>query len=106
VIGSLRQRLAIERMSRLPDGSGGALASWTVVATVWGAIQGLQGSEDFAADAVQSEARHRIIVRYRDDIGPADRFRFDDRVFEIVSAADPDGRKRRLVCTCIEKDVA
>jgi SPP1 family predicted phage head-tail adaptor len=106
VIGWLRHRLAIERMSRSADGSGGAVASWAVIATAWGAIEALQGGEDFAADAVQGEARYRITMRYREDIGPADRLRFDERVFEIVSAADPDGRKRRLMCTCIEKDVA
>lgn len=106
MIGSLRQRLTIERMSRSPDGSGGAAASWTVVATVWGAIEALPGSEGFAADAVEGEARHRITIRYREDIGPADRFRFDERVFEIVSVADPDGRKRRLLCTCAGKDLA
>jgi SPP1 family predicted phage head-tail adaptor len=106
VIGSLRHRLVIERMSRSADGSGGALASWTALATAWGGIEALPGSEDFTEDAVSGEARYRITMRYREDIGPADRLRFDERVFEIVSAADPDGRKRRLMCTCIEKDVA
>jgi SPP1 family predicted phage head-tail adaptor len=106
VIGLLRHRLAIERMSRSPDGSGGAAASWTVVATVWGAIESLPGSENVEADAVQGETRRRITIRYRDDVGAADRFRSEERVFVIVSVVDPDGRRRRLVCGCIEKDLA
>src|SRR5205823_2774651 len=86
-----------------PIGFGRRLAA---AATIWGAIEALSGRETEASDAVKAEITHRITIRHRDDVGPAKRLRFCARVFEVVSAADPEGSRRLLVCRCIERDLA
>jgi len=104
--GRLRHRLFLQRAATADDGSGGFTTAWVELAAFWGAIETISGRETAGSDAVKAEATHRIVIRYRDDVGPAKRLRFYARVFEIISAADPDGRRRRLVCQCVERDLA
>ena len=106
VVGRLRHRLTLEQAMTMEDGSGGFAIGWAEVATIWGAIETLSGRETEASDAIKAEATHRITIRHRDDAGPAKRLRFYARMFEITSAADPDGSRRLLVCHCIERDLA
>ena len=105
-VGRLRHRLTLEQAVTAEDGSGGFSTDWADVATIWGAIETLSGRETEASDAVRAEATHRITIRHRDDVGPAKRLRFYARVFEIVSAADPESSRLLLVCRCIERDLA
>ena len=100
--GRLRHRLVLEEAVSEEDGSGGFTVSWTEAAVVWGRIEAVSGRETFARDRVKSEASHRITIRHRDDVGPAKRFRFKTRVFEIASVLDPDESRRMLVCQCVE----
>jgi SPP1 family predicted phage head-tail adaptor len=103
--GRLRHRLTLEQAVTSEDGSGGYATEWLAVASLWGAIETISGREWAESDAVKSEATHRIAIRHRDDIGPSMRLRFYGRVFDIESLADPDGRRRHLLCRCVEKGV-
>jgi SPP1 family predicted phage head-tail adaptor len=104
--GKLRHRLTLEQAATEADGSGGFATSWAEVATLWGAIEAIGGREFGMADTIKGEATHRITIRYRGGVGPAQRFTSEERVFEIRSVIDPDGRRRRLVCLCVERDLA
>lgn len=67
--------------------------SFATVTQLWGSLSGLTGIE---SPAIQARADHRIRFRYRSDLTPRDRLQMGDRVFEITSVVDPDGRRRML----------
>lgn len=104
-IGQLTRRVVLEAIIRAPDGAGGAVETWTTVATVFAAVRALGGGESFAFDRTTGRATHEIIIRHRSDVIPAMRFRMDTRIFEILAARDEDGRRRHLRCLVEERDL-
>lgn len=104
-IGRLRHRLTLETNSRADDGGGGAASSWEELAELWGAVEAVAGRETVAADRVTGQAAYQIVIRYRDGILPAMRFRRGAEAFDILAALDKDGRRRFLVCQCERRDL-
>jgi SPP1 family predicted phage head-tail adaptor len=104
-IGELRTRLTLESPSRTDDGGGGAIVTWETVAQVWAAVRPLGGGEGFALDRVAGRLSHEILIRHRDDVTLAMRFREGTRVYDIRSAFDPDGRRHWLKCLAEEHDL-
>ncbi|MBX9925515.1 MAG: phage head closure protein [Hyphomicrobiaceae bacterium] len=95
-------RLMLEAPSETPDGFGGTMTTWSLVSEVWGELRGLTGSEQIDGDRLSAKSTHLVIIRYRDGISPAMRFRFAGRSFAIRSIQDRDGRNRHLECRCEE----
>jgi len=104
-IGRLRYRLMLEASSRADDGGGGAVSTWEELAELWGAVEAATGKESVAADRVSGQVGYQIIIRYRDDVTPAMRFRRGAEAFHILAALDKDGRRRFLVCQCERRDL-
>ena len=104
-IGRLRHRLTLEASSRADDGGGGAVSTWEELAELWGAVEAAMGKEAVAADRVSGQVGYQIIIRYRDDVTPAMRFRRGTEAFHILAALDKDGRRRFLVCQCERRDL-
>ncbi|MGE3831357.1 MAG: phage head closure protein [Parvibaculaceae bacterium] len=105
-IGRLRHRLTLEAPVTDADDIGGRSVAWTPVATMWAAIETVNGKEIAALGQTDAQLIHRITIRHRDGVGPAMRLRKGARIFEIVSVRDPDGRKRFLVIHAIERTLA
>lgn len=97
--GRLRHLVRIEQ---LVTGSpqyhpGGELnQEWGEYATVWAAIEPLQGRELFSAQAINSEITARITIRYLSDVVPAMRVFFENKVYNILSVVDRDMRHIEL----------
>ena len=104
-IGTLSTRLVLEAPSRSADGGGGADVTWETVAIVWAAMRPLGGGESFTLDRVAGRVSHEITLRHRADVTPEMRFRDGARVYDIRSAADPDGRRHWLRCVAEERDL-
>jgi SPP1 family predicted phage head-tail adaptor len=104
-IGDMRQRIAIERPERSSDGGGGADEIWQLVAEVWARLRPLSGDERNEADALAGRVSHEVVLRYRDDLGPEQRFRFAARLFDIRAVLDIDERRRFLRCLVEERDL-
>jgi SPP1 family predicted phage head-tail adaptor len=104
-IGRLRHRLTLEASARAGDGGGGAVSTWETVAELWGAVEAVAGKEAVMADRVSGEASYRIVIRHRDDLRPAMRFRRGAEAFGILAVLDADGRRRFLVCDCERRDL-
>ena len=97
--GILRHRLHVQGEAQVDDGQGGiASAAWTTTATIWGSLEGLSGQEQIEGGQVNARALYRIRTRWRADIGPTHRIMHadDGRVFNVLSAVDPTGRKKEL----------
>jgi SPP1 family predicted phage head-tail adaptor len=99
--GRLDQRVTIERQGTGYDAWGQPLPGvWEPVATVWAAVEPLNGREFFAASAVQSEVSTRIRIRYRPGLSPVDRVNHEGRVHDILTIINPRSANRELVLMC------
>jgi SPP1 family predicted phage head-tail adaptor len=101
--GKLRSRLFLEAPNDTPDGAGGMVRSWTLVAAMWGDVRPRSQRERQFADARRSEVTHQIRIRHRAGVTADMRFTQGARIFRIVSAVDPDGRGAWLVCNATEE---
>lgn len=104
-IGDLRHRVVLEAETRAPDGGGGAVVGWTVVAEMWAAIHPMSGGESVAAEAVSGTLSHVVVIRSRPGVVPAMRFRRGTRVLAIAAVREIDDRNRYLACACRENDL-
>jgi SPP1 family predicted phage head-tail adaptor len=103
VIGELRHLLTLESETRTDDGCGGFSSAWNAVASLWGEIRAVVAEEETAADRTLASVTHRIAIRHRAGVLPAQRFSHAGRIFRIEGVRDPDGRKRLLICDCREE---
>jgi SPP1 family predicted phage head-tail adaptor len=88
-IGRLRHRITIEEPTRTADGMGGWTVTWTEVSTVWAGVEPVSGKERIAADAVEAEVTHKVIIRYASWLTPDMRITFGDRHFDIRAIINP-----------------
>lgn len=98
--GSLTQRVTIERVTLTQDAAGQPVESWAPLATVWAAVEPLNGREYFAASSAQSEVTTRIRIRYRPGLTSADRVNHDGALHNIRSVINPNSKGRELVLMC------
>jgi len=112
-IGSMRQKLELQSYSRTSDGGGGASLSWSKVATVYADIRPESASESMHGrdNEMREVVRHKIMIRYRNNITHANRLvqtyiRYDGveatRTFNIKGILNVDNRFKYLELTCEE----
>lgn len=101
-VGQMRRRLVLEAPVAAPDGLGGTTASFAVVGALWARLEWLSGVEQWREGRPEQVARYRVTMRWRRDVDAGRRLRDGARIFDIRTAADPDGARRRLVCVVEE----
>lgn len=94
--GRLRHRVTIQTRSTTPEADGGQPATWTDGATVWAGVEPIAGREMLRADAAAAEVSHRVWMRWRAGVTPANRLKLGTRTFEIVAAINAGERDRDL----------
>ncbi|MFC5524020.1 phage head closure protein [Polaromonas jejuensis] len=99
--GPLRKRVVFQCRDTAVDSYGQQVTTWTDAFTAWAAIEALSAREVLAAQAVQSEASHRITVRYRGEFTnpvavAAMRINYNGRLFNISGATNTDERNRTV----------
>lgn len=105
LIAELRHRVSLLEPVESDDGAGGRTVIWSVRGTTWAEVVALKGNEREWGEAKTAETLYRVTLRHRADLTQEMRIGFDGRVLEIRALADPDGRRRWLVATCIDKRV-
>lgn len=100
-IGRLSRRLTLEAPVATEDDAGGTAVTWQPVATLWAEVDSRFGRERSWAEALTTEATHRITIRRRRDIAPGMRFTEGARVFDMQSLVDE--KRRWTVCLCQER---
>ncbi len=103
LIAELRHRVDLLEPVETDDGAGGRIVTWATRDTVWAQVVSLKGKEKQRAEAQTAESPYSVTLRYRADVSSDMRVAFDGLMLDISSVADPDGRRRWLVCTCIER---
>ncbi len=99
----MRSRVTLQAPVETDDGAGGVVVSWVDVASVWAEVRPRRGGEGLWADAPAGRLTSEIVMRWRDDVWPGMRLVAGERTFDIRAAYDPDGRRRRVVCLCLEE---
>lgn len=59
---------------------------------MWAAVEPFRGREYWNNQQVQGEATHKIVMRHRSGITPANRVLWGSRVFNVIEALNPDER--------------
>lgn len=104
--GRLRHRVSLQGVTRTDDGGGGYTEAWGDLATVWAAVEPLQGSEQIRAMQTEAAATHRVRMRYRAGVHAGQRVIHEGRGFEIVAPpVDPDERHVELVLLAREVEL-
>lgn len=96
--GQLTARLDLESAVETPDGQGGATVAHVVESSHWALLEPVSAELAELGHADRQSVTHRIWIRHADGIAPGKRFRKGARVFDIVTAHDPDETQRYLVC--------
>ena len=102
MIRELRQRVVLQRRSEVMDAGGGVNLSWTDIAELWAGVTPISGNEVIQAMRVQPTQNFLIRLRYRNDITPANRLIFKQRVLNIRSVKNVNERNQWLECRCEE----
>lgn len=109
-IPNLNRRLELEERALQADGSGGFVAVWQSIGTLWAEMTARTGRETALAEAPVSAMSFRIVVRGApigapDRPKPEQRFREGQRIFGIVAVAEEDPTGRYLTCFATEETV-
>jgi SPP1 family predicted phage head-tail adaptor len=97
-LGARARRFVLELPLESPDGFGGMIRRYAAGPQLWGAIAMVKGEERRRVDRPEQAITHRVTLRYREGVTGAMRLTCGLRRFQIKAAADPDGRRRDLVC--------
>lgn len=110
--GLLRHRVRIEQLVSPVDSNGDPLRGeqgeildpvWTLLATVWAAIEPLSAREFVQSAAMQSQVVARITIRHRSDVNAAMRVVHGSKLYNIEGVlADKDSGMEYLTLPCSE----
>lgn len=100
--GRLDKRIVIEAPTTGQNALGEPTRSWATLATVWAAVEPLQGREFWAQQQVQNEVSSRVRIRYRTGITTDCRISYAGRILGIVSIIDPKEAHEELQLMCRE----
>lgn len=104
-IGNLRHRITLEAPLRVPDGAGGVIETWSLVASLWARIADRAGSETFSADGIAGTLTHEITMRPHPDLVPRNRIRLGTRTFHILAVRTLGEPTSRITCLCEERNL-
>ena len=93
--GKLDRRVTLQTNGPTQDTTGQPIESWTEIDEVWAEVVPLRGREFLAAQQVNADVTTRFLIRYRSDVGPADRVLYDSVGYDILSLTEV-GRQEGL----------
>lgn len=102
--GQLNKRITLQQKTTAGDGAGGVTETWSDVATVWAAVEPLNGPERYQAQKLQTIITHKVTIRYRVGVSPKMRVVYSGRILEIVEVIDPNERHEQLRLLCEERN--
>jgi SPP1 family predicted phage head-tail adaptor len=95
-IGELNKRIEIQIPSKVSDGMGGWISTFTTWKTVDAAIWDATSNERNQASSTNLVITHRIRIRYKQGLKASYRIKFGLRYFNITSLVNPNEANRWL----------
>ncbi len=97
--GELRQRITIQDRTIARNSFGEEVETWVDLATVWGKVESLSGSEFVATAEAGATVTHQITIRRRGGLLPTMHVLYKDRTFEITAVLEDLAEQQvRLLC--------
>ncbi|KKB76413.1 hypothetical protein VW35_16505 [Devosia soli] len=104
-IGTLTDRVQLRRRESVAEPEGGHARIFVPMGNAWARVRSLSGRQGNNADGRTVAISHAVVLRFRPDLGPGDRIIYRGRNLDVVSAADLNGRRAYLSCSCSETQV-
>ena len=101
-VGRMDRRVTLQDRSVSPSSFGEPVPAWADVAELWASIEPLGSSEIWRAQAAESDATHRVTIRYLAGVTERMRLVYGGRILEIESVANEGERDRVLTLLCRE----
>ena len=102
--GKLRHRITFLHLAESENEVGDTVLVEAPFKTVWASVEPLKGKEYFEARKIQSEATHKITIRYMPGVSPDMKIEFKGRIFEIEGPPiNPEERSSYLELYATEK---
>lgn len=101
-IGTLTDRVSLRRRTSVAEDGGGHMTIYVPVTSLWARVRALSGRQGNNADGRVVDVSHVVVLRFRSDVSPGDRIVYRGRNLDVLSAADINGRRAYLSCTCTE----
>jgi SPP1 family predicted phage head-tail adaptor len=98
----LRQQIVIETPTTTRDTAGGAILSWATFATVRASKKNQYSREFYAAQKNNAEITDLFVIRFRTGLNDRMRVSYNGKIYDILGANDPDGRRREIYLLCRE----
>jgi len=95
-IGTLKQRITLEKRVTAVNDRGFEEKTWQEVATVWAKAENLRGREYYAAAAVQAENTVTFTIRYRPGVDTDLRLLFRGKHYRITAVDNVNYENRFL----------
>ena len=102
----LNRRLTLEHETEGTNAHGEPCTVWAAIATepqVWASVRGLDGREAERAGLSLAQQPYELQLRYREDLTPEMRLLDGATPLYVVSAVDPDGRRRELRVVAVQR---
>lgn len=101
-VGRMDRRVMLQDRSVSPSSFGEPVPAWVDVAELWAAVEPLGSSEIWRAQAAESDATHRVMIRWRAGVSDRMRLIYQGRILEIESVANEGEKDRVLTLVCRE----
>ena len=97
--GQLRERVTVQQATDSRTTLGEAVQTWSTFATRWASVEGISSREFFLQGQQQTEASHRVRLRYLSGLTQQMRLEWRGRTLEIVSLLEHGNRtEHELLC--------
>lgn len=100
--GQLDRRVELQGRITARGADGSVTETYATLATVWAKIRPIRGREYWAAQQVNAEITHEVVIRYQARFRPTSRIKYHNRHFNVLSAISPDEGHDALVLMCKE----
>ncbi len=97
--GSRRHKITLQTKSSALDAYGQPSLTYTKLTDAWGDLRSLNGSEILTAQQQGAEITHKVMLNWTPNVatfGPDDRVVYGNRVFDVLSVLDVEGRRRTI----------
>jgi len=97
--GRLRERVTVQQATDRRTPLGEATQTWGTFAERWASVEGISAREFFLQGQQQTEASHRVRMRYLTGLTQQMRLQWRGRTLEIVSILEHGNRtEHELLC--------
>lgn len=100
--GRLNKRIKIQSKASEKNEFGEFEDSWEDVKEVWAEVKPVTGRSFFAAQQINSEITHQVVIRYIGNIKPSMRVLYGTREFEILYCMNFDEANEAIQLMCKE----